>query len=167
MNHTQTTNRGYWGYQEVDPADLKKVVGAGDGGCGGCGGDGGDSDSDASISSAPPTQQSETGSCPNPNSPEQGGVSPQDGAALGAAVGSVVGLTLSHSTSANTISTVTAVTTATGTAIGFSAAVIGSALVGGYNAIDAKGKDVGPQPTIGNAGGNFNSTTFNGQQYSW
>jgi hypothetical protein len=44
---TVTTNRGYWGYQEISEIDQAKVTGAGDGdgdGCGCCGIGQGDGD---------------------------------------------------------------------------------------------------------------------------
>lgn len=44
QNAVVAQNRGYWGYEEIDHAQLKQIAGAGDGdgdgdgGCGGCGG---------------------------------------------------------------------------------------------------------------------------------
>jgi hypothetical protein len=47
QTETVALHRGYWGYSEMTPEELKAVTGAGDGGgcgggCGGCGGDAGD-----------------------------------------------------------------------------------------------------------------------------
>jgi hypothetical protein len=50
QTETVALHRGYWGYSEMTPEELKAVTGAGDGcggGCGGCGGAAGDAGADA------------------------------------------------------------------------------------------------------------------------